>query len=200
MHDFMTILKPYFEVYGYWAIAAAVLPAGFGIPTPAETALIVAVLLASRGEMSLVAVLATALCATLVGNSIGYYLGYYGGRPLCLRYGKYLFVTEERLGRMEVFFRKYGGIVLLVARFLDVFRQLNGIVAGIAHMPLFKFQLYNAAGGLLWVGFWGIIIYVFGHRIKDLHSTFVVVEFTLLAAVFTASMLFVIRMLRARKP
>ena len=53
---------------------------------------------------------------------------------------------------------------MLVAYFFDVLRQLNGIVAGIAEMPWRRFLFYNALGGALWVGFWGMLAYQLGRK------------------------------------
>ncbi len=51
-----------------------------------------------------------------------------------LRFGRYVFLNEERLGRAEAFFGRYGGKVVTVARFVEGFRQLNCIVAGVSRM------------------------------------------------------------------
>ncbi|HVN96592.1 MAG TPA: DedA family protein [Syntrophorhabdaceae bacterium] len=192
----MTTLKPYFEHYGYWAIVAAVLPAGFGIPTPGETTLIVATILAVKGELSLSLVIVTALCSTIAGNTVGYCLGYYGGRPIILRWGRYLGVTEGRLSGTELFFVKHGGKVLLFARFFDVFRQLNGIVAGVARMGPVRFQVYNTFGGFLWVGCWAGAVYALGHRMRELHRVFVKVESVLVIALVIASIALALRLFR----
>lgn len=187
-------MKPYFQHYGYWAIVIAVLPAGFGIPTPGETTFIAAMLLASGGEMSPVYVLGVAFLSTLIGNTLGYWLGYYGGRPFVIKYGQYAFVTEERLGRVETFFRKHGGKVLLVARFLDVLRQLNGIVAGIVHMSFIRFQIFSALGAFLWVGSWGTLVYLVGHNVKGFHSILFKFEVAFVVALIAVATFFLFRM------
>lgn len=187
-------MKPYFQHYGYWAIVIAILPAGFGIPTPGETVLIAAMLLASGGEISPLYVLIVAFLSTFAGNTLGYWLGFYGGRPFVIKYGRHAFITEERLGRVETFFRKHGGKVLLVARFLDVLRQLNGIVAGIVHMSFFRFQIFNALGAFLWVGSWGTLVYIIGHNVKGFHSILFKFELAFIVALSGISTYFVFRM------
>ena len=136
MSDFFLTVKPYLDHYGYWALFGAILLEDFGMPVPGETLLIAASLLASQGEMHIVSVLLIACVAAVTGDNIGYGIGRFGGRKLVLGYGRYVLITEQRLQKAEGFFRKYGGLVVVVARFFAVLRQLNGIVAGTAKMNL----------------------------------------------------------------
>ncbi len=199
MNRFVTTFMPLIDHYGYWAVAAAILPEGFGIPAPGESALIAASVVASRGDMSFAAILIVAFSAALIGNTIGYGLGYYGGRPLVLRYGKYVFVTEESLKRTEKFFLRYGPVIVVTARFFDVFRQLNGIVAGLTRMPHLRFQCFNIIGAGIWVGFWGGLSYGFGHNIGGLRHVFVGAKYALFAALFATLCIVVIHCLRKKK-
>src|SRR5699024_7398419 len=83
-------------------------------------------------------------------------------------FGSKVWLTESRLRRVEDFFRRFGGEVVIVARFVTGARQLNGIVAGIAGMNWWKFLPYNALGGVIWVGFWSVGIYSFGTTLNHL--------------------------------
>jgi membrane protein DedA with SNARE-associated domain len=56
-------------------------------------------------------------------------------------------------------FSRYGGGLIVIARFVDGLRQLNGIAAGILGMPWWTFTIYNVLGAALWVGCWGLGIY-----------------------------------------
>lgn len=69
---------------------------------------------------------------------------------------------------MEEFFARFGGEIVLVARFIVVLRQLNGITAGTVAMPWAKFLLYNALGAALWTGAWGYGAYALGHHIAEI--------------------------------
>jgi membrane protein DedA with SNARE-associated domain len=64
----------------------------------------------------------------------------------------------------ESFFNKRGPIVVVVARFIEVLRQLNGIIAGITRMRWRRFLVYNALGATLWVGFWSVLSYLLGKQ------------------------------------
>jgi membrane protein DedA with SNARE-associated domain len=165
LNEIMITLKPYVDQYGYWAVFGAILLESFGMPAPGEATLIAGSLLASQGDFSIFSVVVAAWTAAVLGDNIGYAIGRKGGRPLMLRYGRYIFISQARLELTESFFRKHGGIIVMAARFFAVLRQLNGIVAGIAAMPWRNFLLYNALGAALWVGLWSFAFYFLGTEV-----------------------------------
>jgi membrane protein DedA with SNARE-associated domain len=85
-------------------------------------------------------------------------------------------VNEEHLRRMEDFFARAGRGIILVARFVDGLRQLNGIVAGLLQMPPGIFTMFNTLGALLWAGFWGLGTYFLEREISQVHVTLRQVE------------------------
>jgi membrane protein DedA with SNARE-associated domain len=192
-------LKPYLDQYGYWAVFGAILLEGFAVPMPGETVLIVASFLASRGDMHITPVLVLAWGAVIAGSNIGYAIGRFGGRLLVLRFGRYVFINQKRLEYVETFFRGHGRSVVLVAYFFDVLRQLNGIVAGIAEMPWWRFLFYNALGGALWVGFWGLLAYQLGERVTHLGYVFKRIELFLLGGIIISIAGLTIYLVRQRK-
>ena len=164
MFDLLHETKPYLEQYGYWAVFGGVMLESFGVPMPGETLLIAASLLAAKGDMHPLPILLCAWLGAVLGDNIGYGIGRFGGRLLVLKYGRFVFLTERRLGTVEEFFRRHGGSVVMVARFIEGLRQFNGLVAGIANMAWSRFLAYNAAGAALWVCCWGLLAYLFGAR------------------------------------
>ena len=90
-------LAPALRHYGYFAVAGVLLLENIGLPVPGETMLIAAALYAATGQLSIVLVGIIAVIASSAGSAIGYAIGVYGGRPLAERYGKYVFLTAERL-------------------------------------------------------------------------------------------------------
>ena len=156
-------LAPFVERYGYVGIFAAVLVEGFGIPAPGQTLLTVAALLAARGDMNIVAVVAIAWCATVLGNLIGYLLGRRAGRRVLLRIG----VRRTRIRRVEGFVRRYGPVIIVLARFVDGLRQFSSIVAGSLKMPWHEFLASLLVGATLWAGGIGVGAYWLE---KDFHA------------------------------
>ncbi|HQU17257.1 MAG TPA: DedA family protein [Gammaproteobacteria bacterium] len=164
IQHYLALAQPYLQHYGYGAVFVAVMVEGFGIPAPGETLMIAAALLAAQGKMSL-AVLPVAWLAAVIGDNIGYAIGHFGGRRLVLRVGRRFGVRSKHFEKVEHFFHRYGGPLVAVARFFDVLRQLNGVVAGMAGMRWWRFLAYNALGALLWVGAWGGGAYFLGRHL-----------------------------------
>ena len=154
-------VQPYIKRYGYWAAAGAVLLEGMGIPTPGQTLLMAGALEAADQHMNLVLLLSLVTAAAALGNSIGYMVGRWAGRPALRK----LKINPERQQRVESLFERYGGLIVLLGRFVDGLRQLNGIVSGMLKMPWGIFTAYNIAGAILWTGAWGLGTYYLGRRI-----------------------------------
>lgn len=165
LQHYLNLVQPYLQSYGYSALFLGVLFEGFGIPAPGQTLIIASALLAGRGEMSLSAVLFVGWTAASLGNCIGYGIGRIGGRRLILRYADSHGMYASWLKKVELVFSRWGGAIVIIARFIDVLRQLNGIVAGTSFMPWWKFLGYNTLGAALWVGLWGAASYYLGEHI-----------------------------------
>lgn len=152
----LAAVQPLLDRYGYGAVFLFVFVEGFGIPAPGQITLIAAALLAARGDLSIVAVLVTALVAAATGNLIGFAIGRYGGRRILERVA-----GGARLARMEALFERRGGVVVGFGRFVDGLRQLAGIAAGSLGMSFGTFFAWNLAGAVAWAGFWGGGAYLF---------------------------------------
>ena len=147
-------LEPWIYQYGVAAVFMILTLELLGIPLPGESLLIVAASLAGRGDISIVSLLLSAWAGAVLGDNIGYIVGRMLGRNLLLRYGEKIGLNTKRLRRMEAIFARYGSLTVGVARFFNVLRQLNGVVAGTLKMDWRKFLLFNALGGALWVSVW----------------------------------------------
>jgi membrane protein DedA with SNARE-associated domain len=160
--------------YGYLAVGLGILLEDFGLPTPGETLLITGAILASGGALNIYILLPLAWLGAVVGDNIGYVIGYFGGHRLMLRFGGRIGITEDRLKQVESFFDRYGGWVIVFARFVVVLRQFNGIVAGTLEMHWLHFLVLNAIGAALWVAFWGILAFWLGKGVlvyvKEIHA------------------------------
>ncbi len=165
-------VQPLLDHYGYLAVFLAVLVEGLGLVAPGQTLLIAAAFIAAKGGLNLAWVLFWAFSAAALGNSLGYLLGLWGGRPLLHK----LRVNEKHLQRFERYFSRYGQGVVLIGRFFDGLRQLNGIVAGLMQMPWKEFTLWNILGAALWTGFWGLGAYFLEKKIASVHFTFRLLE------------------------
>jgi membrane protein DedA with SNARE-associated domain len=163
-------LAPVLDHYGYLAVGGFIALEDFGIPLPGETILIAAAVYAGSGRLNIVAVGLIAFVAAVVGDNIGFAIGHFGGRALVLRFGKYVMLTSGRLEKAEDFFRRYGGVVVAGARFIEGLRQANGIVAGTIGMHWLRFTAFNALGAALWVGVWASVGYLAGGHITTIYN------------------------------
>jgi membrane protein DedA with SNARE-associated domain len=178
---FLEALASPLEHYGLWAIFALVLIEDFGIPVPGETVIIAASIYAGSGRLNVVAVGVIAFFAAVLGDNIGYGIGRFGGRRLVDRWGKYVFLTPERLDKAEEFFDRQGAKIITIARFIEGLRQANGIIAGITKMHWLRFLAYNALGAGLWVGAWVSIGYFAGQHINAIYG--VITRYSLYVAI-----------------
>ena len=165
LHDSFAVIKPYLDDYGYATVFAGLLLESFGLPLPGETLLIAGAALAAKGDLQIVPLLACAWVAAVLGYNLSYAVGRFGGHRLVVRYGARIGITADRLNKVEKFFERFGGEVVLVARFIVIARQLNGFVAGTVGMGWWRFLAYNCIGAALWVGAWGLGVYFVGERI-----------------------------------
>lgn len=196
---FLNVVGGQLNHYGYWAVLLLVMIEDFGVPVPGETILIAAAIFAGAGRLNVVAVAVVGFVAAVVGDNIGFALGHFGGRALALRWGRYIFLTEERLDKAEVFFNRHGGKIIVVARFIEGLRQANGIIAGISGMYWRRFVFFNAIGAALWVGTWVTIGYVAGNHINTIYHYITTYSYYALIAVAVLVVAFIIRHVLRRR-
>ena len=178
---FLNALSGTLQHYGLWAIGLLITLEDFGVPVPGETILIAGAIYAGAGKLNIVALGVVAFVAAVTGDNIGFAIGHFGGRALALRFGRYVFLTEERLDKAERFFDRRGSIVITFARFVEGLRQANGIIAGITGMHWLRFLVFNAIGAALWVGTWVTIGYFAGNNITTIYHHITLYSYYVLA-------------------
>jgi membrane protein DedA with SNARE-associated domain len=143
---------------GYGGVAALMAIESACIPLPSEVIMPFAGSLVPSGRFSLWGCGFAGAIGCVIGSIPAYYAGAYGGRPLILKYGKYILLSAEHLDQADRFFARRGELTVFVARLLPVVRTFIAFPAGIARMPMGKFVAYTFAGslpwclGLAWVG------------------------------------------------
>jgi membrane protein DedA with SNARE-associated domain len=132
------------------------------IPIPSELVMPPAGYLAQQGQMNVAAAILCGTAGSLIGAYANYFAAHFLGRPLLLKYGKYVFITEEKFAKVETFFLKHGEISTFIGRLLPVVRHLISLPAGLAGMSHLKFSLYTLLGAGLWVTVLTFIGYFIG--------------------------------------
>lgn len=157
--------------YGIWAVGALILLEAIGVPfIPGEAALIAGAIYAGAGQLNIVAVGITGVVAAFAGSTIGYGIGRLGGRALVLRYGRYVFVKEHHLDRAERTVDRFGGVIVVIARFIIGLRELIGIISGVTGMRPVTFATFNAIGAVAWVATWVSVGYLAGDHIGAIYT------------------------------
>ncbi len=157
------------HAYGLLVVAAFIGLESMCIPLPGETALIVGSVIAGRThELGIVAVILTAIAASVVGRVIGYLFGMQFGYWVLLRYGSYVRITESRIKLGQYLFLKHGAAIIIVAQFVPVLRAIVGILAGANRMPWRRFVLASVIGASMWATLFGVGGYSFGKQFARL--------------------------------
>lgn len=133
-------------------------------PVPSELVMPPAGYLAQQGLMNPWIVIFVGTAGSLVGAYANYYIAHYLGRPVLLKYGRYLFISPDKLYRIERFFLRHGEIATFIGRLLPVFRHLISIPAGLAGMNHLRFSLYTLLGSFIWCSVLTWIGYVIGRN------------------------------------
>jgi membrane protein DedA with SNARE-associated domain len=155
------------ETYGLGLLFLLIMLESAGIPLPGETALIGASVLASTGRFDIVWVIVLAATAAIVGDNGGYWVGRIWGRKLLARWRRVERFSQKVLPASERFFARHGGKTVFFARFIAILRFTAAWLAGVAHMPWWRFLFWNAAGGILWATGVGLLAYYGGKAAAD---------------------------------
>ncbi|WP_345980269.1 DedA family protein [Sulfurimonas sp. HSL3-2] len=147
--------------WGYLGVFLLMAVESSFVPFPSEIILIPAGVLIADGKMNLYLVFLVSILGSLFGALINYYLAMFVGRRFLNRYGKYFFVSQNSLERMDNFFENHGHISTFTGRLIPGIRQLISIPAGLSKMNLKIFLVYTGAGA----GVWSIILIALGYFI-----------------------------------
>ena len=142
---------------GYLGIFALMLMESATLPVPSEVVLPFAGYLVSQGQVGFWAVVVVASLGSLAGTLIDYFIGYYLGRSAIVKYGRIIHLSEAHLRTSERWFKQYGGIAVLLARFVPLIRTLVAFPAGIGEMKVIKFVAYSFVGIFVWDA---VLIYI----------------------------------------
>jgi membrane protein DedA with SNARE-associated domain len=150
MHELINWLLNTLNAMGYPGIFALMAMESSVIPLPSELVMPPAGYLAHQGQMNIWIAIIMGTLGSLVGSYANYFAAHWLGRPLVLKYGKYVWITEEKFAKVERFFLNHGEISIFIGRLLPVIRHLISIPAGIAGMNHLRFCLYTVIGAGMW--------------------------------------------------
>src|SRR5512144_1879452 len=164
MHELINWLVETIGALGYPGIFALMAMESSVIPIPSELVMPPAGYLAQQGQMNMLIVILCGTVGSLVGAYANYIAAHYLGRPLVLKYGRYVWITEEKFAKVERFFLSHGEISTFIGRLLPVVRHLISLPAGLAGMNHWKFSIYTLLGAGIWCTVIASIGYVLGEN------------------------------------
>jgi len=162
IHDIAQFLVNQIGDMGYLGIFLLMFLESTFFPFPSEIIMIPAGFLSYQGEMNLYMVIFVGILGSVAGALLNYYLAMHLGRKIILKYGKYFFIKEETLNKLDTFFAKHGEISTFTGRLIPGIRQLISLPAGLARMNIAKFSFYTAIGAGIWVVVLVVVGYVVG--------------------------------------
>jgi membrane protein DedA with SNARE-associated domain len=162
MHELVNWLLTTIGTLGYPGIFLLMAMESSVIPLPSELVMPPAGYLAQQGQMNIGAAILCGTAGSLVGAYVNYYAAHYLGRPLLLKYGKYVWITEQKFAKVEQYFHDHGEISTFIGRLFPVVRHLISLPAGLVGMNHVKFALYTLLGAGIWVSILTGIGYVIG--------------------------------------
>jgi membrane protein DedA with SNARE-associated domain len=164
VHELINWLVETIGALGYPGIFILMAMESSVIPIPSELVMPPAGYLAQQGQMHMAVAILCGTAGSLVGAYANYFAAHYLGRPLVIKYGKYVWITEEKFAKVETFFREHGEVSTFIGRLLPVVRHLISLPAGLAGMNHVKFSLYTLLGAGLWVTILTYIGYFIGEN------------------------------------
>ncbi|HXZ99630.1 MAG TPA: DedA family protein [Candidatus Binatia bacterium] len=181
----------------HWGYLAVFLVAGLEslcIPfLPGETALLTAAVLAgTTHQLAIAGVIAAGALGPIVGGSLGFGIGWWGGYRLVVRYGDRVRLGQPQVKIARYLFRRHGGKVVFLGRFVLVLRSFAGLLAGASRMPPPAFLGYNAAGSLVWAVAYGLAAYAASSAFQAL-SGWLAIGFGIVAVVIVVLAVVAIR-------
>ena len=145
--DFVSHL---FTSLGYGGIVVAMAIESCCIPLPSELIMPLAGFLAFQHKFNLWGAALAGAAGCVVGSAVAYWIGATGGRPLLLRYGRYVLISHHDADRADAFFARHGDATIFATRLMPIVRTFISLPAGIARMHFGKFIAYTFLGSLPW--------------------------------------------------
>jgi membrane protein DedA with SNARE-associated domain len=162
-----------------------------GVPSPGETALVAAAVLASQGKLHIWLVILIGVSSAIIGDNIGYLLGRRIGRDVLEARGPLHKHRRRAIAAGDRFFQRHGPKAVFLARWIALVRFAAAWLAGINRMPLKLFFFWNALGGITWGITYGLVGYYGGHAATHVLATMGIIGAVILGVMLIAFLVFV---------
>jgi len=164
MQEIINFLVETIGSLGYTGIFLLMFLESSFFPFPSEVVMIPAGYLAFKGEMNIYLAILWGALGSLAGALFNYYLSMTLGRKAVLRFGRYFFMDEMKLQKVEHYFKEHGHISTFSGRLIPGVRQYISLPAGLGKMNIFVFSLYTTLGAAIWVAILALLGYFLGEN------------------------------------
>lgn len=179
---------------GLFAIIFAETGLLVGFFLPGDSLLVTAGLFAARGQLDIVWLNLLLIVAAITGDALGYLIGLRAGHTLYNRPQSKWFRRDHLLKTKE-FYDKYGGVTIVIARFMPFARTFAPVVAGVAEMKYRRFAIFNFSGGILWITSMTLLGYFLGRSIPGIEKK---IEYVIAIVVFLSILPIIIKYIQYR--
>lgn len=196
IHEITEITLKFIADIGYLGIFIGMFLESTLFPLPSEVVMIPAGFAASKGIFNIYLVTIIGILGNVLGAIFSYYLALKLGKPILLKIGKYFFVREETLIKIENYFACHGAISVFIGRILPGFRHFISLPAGLAKMDIKLFIFYTSLGSTIWTSILSAIGYFIGENQELIEKNLKSLIFT---AIIFCAILGIIYFLKKRK-
>jgi len=184
--------------YGVLAVFLLMILESACIPVPSEAIMLYGGFLVSRGDESLLLIVAAGVLGNVAGSWIAYWVGLTKGREWALRW-HWLHITPKRLDAADRWFARWGSWAVLVSRCLPIIRTFISLPAGIARMPFWRFTILTLIGCIPWVLALALAGRAVGDNWEDLQHALHYFDYVLVLAIMGAIVHLSLRHRRRRR-
>ncbi len=163
------------------------------IPLPSEIIMPFSGFLVATGKLNLHAVALAGAIGNLLGSIAAYALGFYGGRPLIVRYGKYILIREHELKIADRFFERWGWATVFFTRMMPIVRTYISLPAGISRMNFTVFCVLTFLGSIPWSYLLTYVGFILGENWKQIEKYTKVLDVIVLAVILILIAFFLFR-------
>lgn len=190
--EMLGYIQELFARYSYWVLFFGLLLEFVALPFPGETTMAFAGFLSYTGRLDFGALIAVAFVGTTVGMTLTYFVGLKAGMPFIQRYGKWFLFSPTKLEKTQVWFDKYGSILIFIGYFIPGVRHFTGYFAGITALSFRKFASYAYSGALIWVVLFLGIGRVFGPQWMGIFHLFELYALWIISGIAAIALLVVL--------
>lgn len=192
LNPIVDVATDFISSAGYPAVFVLMALESACLPVPSEAIMLFAGFAVSKGELTLLGIVAAGVIGNLVGSWAGYAIGYYGRTDLLEKH-RLFHVNPEWLRKTEGWFERYGDAAVFFSRMLPIVRTFVSLPAGVAKMPLMRFSVLTVLGSIPWVFALGLLGQEVGANWESWRHNLGYIDYVVAAAIVAGVIWWIVR-------